>query len=195
MRLVFGSMMPSRAWTSRMVPMTSSRSGPNSMRRSMRHSSEAAASPMRGCFTMSAGTAVRPARANSLSASGSSALEACIALAVPSSDVLERVLEHPVGAAVVAEDAKRRLLRDHVEERERRAVRHAVLAPGRDPGDGPRDHEADEDLVAFRRWQLREFEVHLCFRNWVPAFAGTTNRSLYVPGLAGVTAAPTGPGT
>ncbi len=55
------------------------------MRRSRRHSSEAAASAMRGCFTVFAGAGVRPARVNSLSLSGSSAAEACIALAMASS--------------------------------------------------------------------------------------------------------------
>jgi hypothetical protein len=85
MRFVAGSMMPSRAWMSRISPTTSSRSGPNSMRRSRRHSSDAAASPMRGCWTSFAGTAVRPYFANSLSVSESSEAERCIALAVPSS--------------------------------------------------------------------------------------------------------------
>src|ERR671931_374602 len=85
MRLVSGSMIPSRAWTSRISPTTISRSGPNSMRRSTRHSSEAAASAMRGCFTILAGRGVRPARANSLAPSGISAADACIALAVSSS--------------------------------------------------------------------------------------------------------------
>jgi hypothetical protein len=85
MRLVTGSMMPSRAWTSRISPTTISRSGPKLMRRSTRHSSEAAASAMRGCFTSFAGAGVRPYFANSLSASGISVPERCIALAVPSS--------------------------------------------------------------------------------------------------------------
>ena len=40
---------------------------------------------MRGCCTIFAGTGVKPARLNSLSLSGISAAEACIALAVSSS--------------------------------------------------------------------------------------------------------------
>ena len=93
-------------------------------------------------------------------------------------DVLEGVLQRAVGAAVEAEDAQRRVFGDYVEEGERRAVGDAVLAPGRDPGDRARDHQADEELVALLGGELGEFKVH---KDWVPAFAGTTATRLDPP--------------
>src|SRR6185503_11051606 len=71
-------------------------------------------------------------------------------------DVLEGVLDGAVGAPVEAEDAERRVFGDHVEEGERRAVGDAVVAPGGDPRDWPRDHQADEELVALEGWELGE---------------------------------------
>ena len=86
-------------------------------------------------------------------------------------DILEGVLDCAVGAPVEAQDAQRRVLRDRVEEGERRAVGDAVFVPGGHPADRARDHEADDQLVALQRRQARKLELH--------------------QSLAGVTSAPT----
>src|SRR5882672_4629044 len=101
---------------------------------------------MRGCCTITAGAVVRPVCSNSLTVSGNSLLEICIAFAV--------------AARIDADDAERRVLREHVEEGERRAVGNSVLTPGRDPRDRPRDDEADEQLVALVRRDVGELEMH-----------------------------------
>src|SRR5256885_2689014 len=65
-----------------------------------------------------------------------------------------------VAARVDADHAKRRILGEHIEEGEWRAVGDAVLAPGGDPGDWPGNHQADEELVALVRRNLVEAKVH-----------------------------------
>src|SRR5688572_12940248 len=75
-------------------------------------------------------------------------------------DVLQAVLHRAVQAQVEAEDAERRLLRDAVEEGEGGAVGDTVLAPGGDPADRTRDHQADEELVALLRRQACQLKFH-----------------------------------
>src|SRR5207244_4165711 len=75
-------------------------------------------------------------------------------------DVLQRMLHGAVAARIDADHAERRVFRKHVEEREGRAIRHAVFAPGRDPRDRTRDDEADQQLVALVRRNVGEVQVH-----------------------------------
>src|SRR6266705_2631103 len=85
-------------------------------------------------------------------------------------DVRPGVLDAPVRPAVEGEHAKRRVLGEDVEEAEGRRVARAGRTQGRHPGDGARQHEGREDLVAVVMVHVGDGVLHLK----VPQLLGST---------------------
>src|SRR3954469_14200220 len=141
---------------------------------------------MRGCRTVAAGTAVSPVCWNSLTSSGNSLLARCIAFAVSSSTRLttnsfvrrmffSECLIWPslLGLMPITQSGGSS---ENTLKKENGAQFAAVSAVRGDPGDRPRDDEADEELVALERRQLRKLQVHeqgvrSTFQDTRPTFA------------------------
>jgi hypothetical protein len=71
-------------------------------------------------------------------------------------DVPCRVLGGSGRLVLEAEHDERRVLREHVEEAERRRIHDAGVVDARDQRDGARDHGRDQELVALVRLEIGE---------------------------------------
>jgi hypothetical protein len=89
-------------------------------------------------------------------------------------DVARGVLGRSVGVVLQAQHDQRRVLGEHVEERERRGVDDAVRAQRGDERDRARHDEAAQQLVALARLEIGELQREIGHQGCSSSGSSTT---------------------